>query len=216
MPALITWWTEDIAELSPGADPEVVAATGADLLRRWTEPERRYHSTRHLVELFWSLEELEDAEAITASEGTVGRVAAWLHDAVYDPRARAGANEAKSAALAATLLARVDVRVEVAATVQAIVRMTHGHDGGDGAALTRAFHDGDLWILSAPEGRFDEYCAQVRQEYAHVAQESYRSARSAILADFVRRDQLYLTAYGQQEWDEAARGNLHRELARLA
>jgi len=215
MAALITWWTRDIAELSPDAEPAAVAATGADLLSRWTEPQRRYHSTRHLVELFWSLEELEHAGQLSASEGTTGRVAAWLHDAVYDPRARHGANEAASAALAATLLGRVLVPRGVVDTVEALVRSTDGHDADDGRPLTAAFHDGDLWILSAPERRFDEYCAQVREEYAHVPEDRYRAARSAILADFVRRDRLYLTAYGQQEWDEPARGNLRRELDRL-
>lgn len=216
MAALITWWTRDIAELGPDAEPAAVAATGADLLSRWTEPQRFYHSTRHLVELFWSLEELEDAGQLSASEGTTGRVAAWLHDAVYDPRARHGANEAASARLAATLLGRVAVPTEVVASVEAIVRMTDGHDGDDGAPLTRAFHDCDLWILSAPEARFDEYCVQVREEYAHVPEDTYRTARSEILAGFARRDGLYLTAYGRREWDEPARANLRRELDRLA
>lgn len=216
MPALISWWTQDIRELSPDADPQTVATTGADLLGRWTEPHRRYHSTRHLVELFWSLEELEDAEEIDRTEGTVGRVAAWLHDAVYDPLARHGANEAASAELTTVLLPRVEVSEEVVGSVEALVRMTDGHDGDDGHSLTRAFHDADLWILAAPERRFDEYCVQVREEYGHVPEDAYRAARSGILADYVRRDRLYLTAYGQREWDEAARGNLRRELDRLA
>jgi predicted metal-dependent HD superfamily phosphohydrolase len=216
MPALISWWTHDIAGLSPEADPLAVAATGADLLRRWTEAHRRYHSTRHLVELFRSLEELEEAAEIGAVEATTGRIAAWLHDAVSDPHARPGGNEAASAELAATVLARVDAPADVVATVQAVIRMTDGHGSDDGQSLTRAFHDSDLWILSAPERRFDEYCAQVREEYAHVPDVIYRAARSTILADFVRRDPLYLTAYGQQQWDDPARANLSRELRRLA
>jgi len=216
MLALISWWTHDIAGLSPDADPLAVAATGADLLGRWTEAHRRYHSTRHLVELFRSLEELEEAAEIGAVEATTGRIAAWLHDAVSDPHARPGGNEAASAELAATVLARVDAPADVVATVQAVIRMTDGHGSDDGQSLTRAFHDGDLWILAAPERRFDEYCAQVREEYAHVPDVIYRAARSTILADFVRRDRLYLTAYGQQQWEDPARANLSRELRRLA
>ena len=46
VPALIRWWTQDVTALSPRADPREVAATGADLLERWAEPQRRYHSTR--------------------------------------------------------------------------------------------------------------------------------------------------------------------------
>jgi len=50
----------------------------------------------------------------------------------------------------------------------------------------------------------------------HVADDTYRAARSRILADFVRRERLYLTAHAQQEWDEPAGANLSRELHRLA
>ncbi len=107
MPALITWWTQDVVALSPRADAAEVAASGADLLERWTEPHRRYHASRHLVEMFWALEDLTDAGEVSDREATVGRVAAWLHDAVYDPSAAVGANESASAELAETLLPRV-------------------------------------------------------------------------------------------------------------
>lgn len=50
----------------------------------------------------------------------------------------------------------------------------------------------------------------------HVADDTYHAARSRILADFGRRERLYLTAYAQQQWDEPARANLSRELHRLA
>ncbi len=215
MPALISWWTEDLADLSPGSDPAAVAAVGADLLRRWSEPHRRYHSTRHLVELFWSLEELEEAGELTGHEACVGRLAAWLHDAVYDPTARHGANESASAELAGSSLARLGLPDRVTATVKDLVRMTDGHDRDDATALGHGFHDADLWILSAKPERFDEYCAQVREEYAHVPDDVFRPARATILGDFIRRDRLYLTAYGQREWDEPARANLRRELDRL-
>ncbi len=216
MPALISWWTEDLSDLSPDADPDAVAAAGADLLRRWSEPHRRYHSTRHLVELFWSIEELEEVGELTSQEAGIGRITAWLHDAVYDPQARHGANESASAELAGALLPELGLPDQITATVKDLIRMTDGHDRDDGSAMTHGFHDADLWILSARPDRFDEYCAQVREEYGHVPDAVYRQARSAILADFIRRDRLYLTAYGQQEWDEPARANLRRELDRLA
>ena len=43
------------------ADAAGVAASGAELLERWTEPHRQYHASRHLVEMFWALEDLTDA-----------------------------------------------------------------------------------------------------------------------------------------------------------
>ena len=61
MPALITWWSMDVDAVAPHAHNDAVTRSGADLLVRWSEPARRYHTTRHLVEVFWALEELEKA-----------------------------------------------------------------------------------------------------------------------------------------------------------
>ena len=216
MPALITWWTQDVGTLSPRADPDEVAATGADLLDRWTEPHRRYHSTRHLVEMFWALEDLTDAGELGEDDAALGRVAAWLHDAVYDPAAVVGANETASAALAAALLPRVRFAPEATASVVDLVRMTADHAVRRDSALHRAFHDADLWILASPEPRFDEYCSQVRDEYASVPEPLFRAARAQILRDLVRADGIYLTGHGRTHWDAPARVNLDRELARLS
>lgn len=215
MPALIQWWTQDLAALSPTALDDAVYAAGADLLARWGQPHRRYHGTRHLVEVFWALEELEDAGEIDSAAGLLGRVAAWWHDAIYDPRAVEGANEADSAALAREVLTSLDCDADDVDTIEALVLATAWHRD-DSGSLERAFLDADLWILSAPAGRFDDYCAQVRAEYAHVPEAAYSTARSSILGEFMARPHLYRTDHARGEWEPQARINLDRELARLA
>ena len=82
--------------------------------------------------------------------------------------------------------------------------------------VAASVHDADLWILSAPAERFDDYCAQVRQEYAHVEAPAYRAGRSLILRSFLDREQIYATPLARREWTCAARSNVDRELARLA
>jgi hypothetical protein len=72
VPALITWWKLDVAELAPNAHSDAVLAIGTDLVRRLGEGHRRYHTTRHLVELFWALEDLDGARVISAREAAVG------------------------------------------------------------------------------------------------------------------------------------------------
>ena len=216
MPALITWWTQDVTALSPHAEAREVAATGADLLERWAEPHRRYHSIRHLVEMFWALEDLTDAGELTDADASLGRVAAWLHDAVYHPAAVVGANESASAELAESLLPRVRLAPKAVATVVELVRMTADHAVRRDSALHRGFHDADLWILAAAEHRFDEYCLQVRQEYAAVPDPMFRAARAQILRDLVGASGIYLTEHGRAHWDGPARANVDRELARLS
>jgi len=215
VPALITWWTLDVRSLAPAAHNDTVTAVGSSLLARWTEPARRYHTTTHLVEMFWALEDLELAGAVDDRGCTLGRVAAWFHDAVYDPQALPGANEAASADLARESLRQLGFDEDDRQTVAALVEMTAGHDLDGDEPVGAAFHDADLWVLSAPEERFDEYCAQVREEYAHVDEDAYRAGRAAILEPLLHRDRIYRTTAALREWEAAARVNLGRELARL-
>jgi predicted metal-dependent HD superfamily phosphohydrolase len=215
VPALLTWWKLDVAELAPTAHDDAVDAVGLDLLRRLEEPHRAYHGARHVVEMFLALEELEQAGSVTAREAALARVAACFHDAVYDPAAPPGANEADSADLALRSLRSLGVGQEDVDTVAGLVRATERHEPPGADGLAAAFHDADLWILASPQERFDEYCTQVRAEYAAVPDAAYASGRAAVLQPFLHRDEVYATRYGQRVWGEQARHNLARELARL-
>jgi predicted metal-dependent HD superfamily phosphohydrolase len=213
VPALITWWKLDVAELAPGAHSDAVLAIGSDLVRRLGESHRHYHTTRHLVELFWALEDLEGAQVISAREAAVGRIAGWFHDAVYDTTA-AGDNEIHSAELAVRDLTALGFGGDDVEAVRDLVLATQTHElAHDG--LPAAFHDADLWILSSPRGRYDEYTVQVRQEYAAVPDDVFASARAAILRPFIDRESIYATAFARENWEDAARLNLAAELETL-
>ena len=214
MPALITWWTLDVAELAPGAHSDAVQAVGADLVRRLAEPHRRYHTDRHLVEMFWALEDLEGAGVVTARETAVARVAAWFHDAVYDTASSGGQNEVDSAALAVRDLSALGFSADDTETVRDLVLSTQAHDL-TGTPLAAAFQDADLWILSSPPGRYHEYTVQVRDEYAAVPDDVFRAARASILRPFLERETIYATDFARDSWEDAARVNLAAELGLL-
>jgi len=216
MPALISWWTMDVRGIAPHAPGnDIVERVGADLLARWTEPNRRYHTTTHLVEMFGALEELEDAREIDKRQCSVTRVAAWFHDAVYDPAVRSGSNEADSAVLARDKLTELRFEKDDIDAIERLIRLTARHDTDASEPLDAAFHDADLWILSAPTQRFDGYCDQVREEYGHVPDTVYRQGRAAILGPLLRRDRIYRTSHALHGWETPARINLGRELTRL-
>src|SRR5262245_15511655 len=104
----MSWWTRDVAELSPRADPAQVEVVGADLVRRLGEPHRRYHTSQHVLEMFHALVELETAAELNARECALARVASCFHDAVYRIDSAPGANEQASADLAALGLRSLD------------------------------------------------------------------------------------------------------------
>jgi len=216
MPALITSWTMDVRDVAPHAPPDdIVARAGAELLERWNEPARRYHTTRHLVEMFGALEDLEGAGEIDGRQCSVARLAAWFHDAIYDPSASPGSNEEDSAALARDTLQELGFGDLDVHAIDRLIQLTANHNADGAEPLDAAFHDADLWILSAPQDRFDGYCDQVREEYAHVPDAAYRKGRAAVLEPLAHRDTIYRTSRALHRWETPARINLGRELARL-
>ncbi|MFD1111415.1 malate/lactate/ureidoglycolate dehydrogenase [Pseudoroseomonas ludipueritiae] len=174
---------------------------------------RAYHGWQHVEALLalWREYEgiLHDAEAV--------RLAILFHDAVYDPRR--SDNERASAALLRDWMAGTvpPARLEAAA---AMVLATERHAVPENlppelAADTASFLDMDLSILGAEPGRFDAYDRAIRQEYAHVPAEAYRTGRAAILRRLLARDPIFLTAPFRARFEDAARRNLQAALTRF-
>lgn len=154
-----------------------------------------------------------DGITLADSDAAVGFVL-W-HDAVYDPRSGGGRNEELSAALCRAEMSPIADSRSVDRAARAIeATVTHrlpDADCPDGAILL----DIDLSILGAEAADFDAYDAAIRREYAYVPEPEYRAARAGILARFLERDRLYLTAWGHDRWEARARINLDRAIARL-
>jgi predicted metal-dependent HD superfamily phosphohydrolase len=184
--------------------PDAVPA-GEALLARWDEPHRRYHDRRHLAEVLTALG--DDAPAAVV-------LAAYWHDAVYDPTA--ADNEERSAALADDALHALDLGDDVVAEVVRLVLLTAGHDPAPDDAHGALLCDADLAVLAAGPDRYAEYAAGVRQEYAHYDDDAFRSGRAALLRDLVGRAALFTTPAGRSRWEAAARRNVEGELRGLA
>ena len=75
--------------------------------------------------------------------------------------------------------------------------------------------DVDLWILGAPQSRFDEYERQVREEYGWVPGLIYRRKRREILESLAARPTIFSTGRFVERYEPQARANLARSLARL-
>ncbi len=99
-------------------------AAGAELVARWSEPARRYHTVDHLTFMLTVLDEAADL----ADDIHAVRLAAWFHDAVYDPRvAEPTGNEQASAELAAAMLPPLAVPPAQVDEVVRLVLLTADH-----------------------------------------------------------------------------------------
>ncbi|MEU8227687.1 PQQ-binding-like beta-propeller repeat protein [Kribbella sp. NPDC048915] len=191
--------------LLPHAQP-----LGDDLLARYAEQHRHYHTQQHLTEVLQTVDELAE---YAADPDTV-RLAAWFHDAIYDPQADPGENEEVSAQLAELELAAYGVEAERVEEVGRLVRLTASHDCAPDDRNGAVLCDADLRILSLNAERYDEYAAGIRQEYAHIADRDFARGRMAFLQG-LSGTRLYATQRGQNEWEAPARANLAREVESL-
>ncbi|MEV6704904.1 HD domain-containing protein [Micromonospora wenchangensis] len=210
MTELIDRWVAT-ALTAGAADGPAVTAAGAGLLARWREPHRRYHTTHHLRAVL----DLVDRHADLADRPERVALAAWTHDAVYDPRAAADANERASAELAGTLLTGLGVPAATVAGVRRLVLLTAGHrvtpGDRDGALLC----DADLAVLATPPEVYDGYAAAIRAEYAHVPEADFRTGRARVLDGLLALPALFRLPPLAARWEAPARANLRRELAAL-
>ncbi|MDO3703842.1 metal-dependent phosphohydrolase [Micromonospora sp. C28SCA-DRY-2] len=210
MVELIDRWRRAAREAG-APDGAALTTAGEELLARWREPHRHYHTPRHLTAVL----DVVDAYAPLARRPDLVRLAAWCHDAVYDPRAAGDANERDSAALAGTLLTGLGVPAAAVAEVRRLVLLTAGHAvdpaDADGALLC----DADLAVLAAPRPAYDRYAAAVRREYGHVPEPAFRAGRARVLAGLLALPALFRLPPLARRWEAVARANLTRELAAL-
>ncbi|CAL9309717.1 hypothetical protein ABZ568_20705 [Streptomyces olindensis] len=189
-----------------GPDPTPYAD---NLLTRWREPQRRYHTVAHLAAVLDRVDVLEEY----ARDPDVVRLAAWFHDAVYLPDR--SENEERSARLAERALPEAGVPAAKTAEVARLVRLTIGHDPADDDPDGQVLCDADLAVLASPPSAYAAYTAAVREEYHFVPNDAFRAGRAAILRRLLALPRLFRTPYGAAEWEATARYNLRSELELL-
>jgi predicted metal-dependent HD superfamily phosphohydrolase len=179
-----------------------------DVLLRYSEPHRHYHTGQHLAECF---EKVQHIISLAEHPAEV-RVGLWFHDAIYDTRRHD--NEQQSADWARSAAREMGANAASAQRIHDLIMFTR-HSAAPVGVDAHVLVDADLSILGAPPERFQEYEAQVRREYAWVPDEMFRSTRAQILKELLGRSHLYSTAYFQERYEAQARRNLQHSLQYL-
>lgn len=205
---LLARWSQLWAPL--GAEPGAVAAAGEELARRYGEAQRAYHVLAHVAQVLDDVDALLEAGERADDPVAIG-LAAWYHDAVYQPGA--ADNERASAELAGERLTALGVDRDRRARVDALILATREHrpEGPDQRVLV----DADLAVLAGDPPAYAAYAAALRAEYAAVPEPAWRAGRGAFLQGMLARPAIYRTATLRVRAEAAARRNLVRELAEL-
>lgn len=191
--------------------PALIGSTGAapadalrdELLARYAEPQRKYHTQQHLAECLALFDEVR----ASADHPDEVEIALWFHDAIYE--VKGSGNEERSADWAVEALIGAGATQACAARVRALVLATR-HSALPVTRDEQVLVDIDLAILGADTLRFDEYERQIREEYAYVPGIVFRYKRKQILRSFLERPRLYSTDLLHERFEARARENLRR------
>ncbi len=178
-----------------------------DLVTRYSENHRRYHTLAHIEHCFSEL----DKVWYLAHDVSAVELGIWFHDAVYDTRAKD--NEEKSARLALDFLTKAGFarRNNLAIHVVRNIKATTHRSmllKGDASLIV----DIDLAILGQSEEVFDAYERQIREEYAWVPEEIFRVERKKILESILWQGNPYHTTAFREKYGRQAEMNLRRSI----
>lgn len=208
--ALLARWNALLIRSRAGAVGPDAEPYGTDLLARWAEPQRRYHTTSHLAAVLDRIDEL----GAHAADPDAVLLAAWFHDAVYRPDR--SENEERSAALAERALPEAGVPPSRTAEVARLVRLTASHDPAPGDTNGETLCDADLAVLAGDPQEYAAYASAVREEYGFLPDEVFLPGRAAVLRGLLGMPTLFRTRHGQRHWEHHARRNLATELELLS
>ena len=174
-----------------------------DMCQAYSTPGRFYHTLEHAVAVVTMVEDL----GVYSRSPNAVRLAAWLHDVIYD--SRASDNEDLSAEYAKRLCNGFSI--PDGPLVAALILKTRSHDAGDDSDA-KVLLDADLAILGSDEETYRNYAENIRREYAWVSEPEYRTGRRRVLEAFLARPSIY---YLLRHLERPARRNLAAECATI-
>lgn len=204
--SLGTRLTQHLLAVSNTITPTICHTLWQDIVMRYSEEARAYHTLNHLQQLFAQFDHIQHY----LQQPHIVALALYYHDAIYNPK---GAdNELKSAEYALDKLSGY-LSIEQCERIYTLIMMTATHELEDMTDLDGAYLlDMDLSILGAAWQEYEHYAQAVRREYAHVATDDYRRGRIAVLKGLLAHPKLYLTDDYYHRLEQQARLNIKREI----
>lgn len=188
----------------------ISGAVRDELIARYGEPHRRYHTLTHIEDC---LAQVAASTDFSIEQRSLMDAAIWFHDAIYD--ATRNDNEAESARLAVERLSAAGIEQTFIDEISRLILLTAGHSVQPGDVVGARLVSIDLSILGAEPDRYDAYAAAIRYEYAHVPEPLYRAGRAAVMERFLEIPALYADPEWATRYEAKARDNIAREIASL-
>ena len=190
---------------------------GADLMQRWSAPERQLHNVRRLMNTLTHIDEI----ASSAHDPDILRVAAWYHGAFLNKalEIKLGGFQANFAATrcidhAHNRLTSLGVPEEVVARIDELIAFVTRHRAPRTDFDAQVLVDADLAGLSVSPQEYKKIRCALRAELSELDDLQFVKARIALLKKLLSYETIYQSPLGAA-WEDTARANLEVELKRL-
>lgn len=200
------WW--ELAE-QVGLSKDMIHESWAEIFSAYQGAERFYHNLTHISDML----KLWEQHRSQLQYPNVLALCVWFHDIVY--QADRKDNEQRSADRAVFYLEHSKLTATALTEVSQSILATQHHELSFDYPDLAYLLDFDLAVLGRDWESYIEYTQQIRKEYAIYPDELYRPGRRKVLEHFLARENLYFTAFAQEEWESQARSNLKMELSSL-
>ena len=185
----------------------------------YLEPQRRYHTLRHIGHMLWLIEH-EPVISTSIQHLTHVVFAVFFHDIVYDPQLMD--NEDRSSELFLSFYKEAACHNLDHSLVQKYIMATKTHFTDEHSQMSEhwgntdmhIFLDLDMAILSVEPLEYDSYADKIRQEYCHYPEETYCRKRVCVLEQFLTQ-RIYCSENVYKSWEESARRNIQAEITKL-
>ena len=180
-----------------------------DLVRAYSGGSRFYHNLGHVQEVLQKIEELRSL----AGDFPAIQLAAWFHDAIYDPTAKD--NEEKSARYATEVLASLGLPEVTIDRVSQMIVATKYHQAASEDIDSQILLDADLAILGEENTEYRFYAVGIRREYSWLSDAEYCQRRIQFLHKILQRKRIYFTESLFAVLEQRARQNMRLEIEAL-
>lgn len=176
-----------------------------EIENKYTSNERYYHTLEHLDNF---LEQLLDIKTEFKNWESI-LFGLYYHDIIYD--IAKSDNEQKSAEFAEKRMIKISVSGKIIEKCNDLILSTKSHKKSVYLDINY-FTDADLSILGQSGNRYEQYCKNVRKEYAIYPDHLYNPGRKKILTYFLSMDRIFKTDFFFHKFEKQARYNIKNEL----
>ena len=214
---LLTSFVDAMQQIGATATETDLEHEGADLMQRWSAPNRQLHNVRRLMNTLTHIDEI----ASSAHDPDILRVAAWYHGAFLNKalEIKLGGFQANFAATrcidhAHNRLTNLGVADEVVARIDELIAFLTRHRAPRSDFDAQVLVDADLAGLACSPQDYKKLRTSLRAELSELDDLQFVKARLALVKKLLSYETIYQSPLGSA-WENTARANLEVELTRL-